>query len=108
MYGVNTGQRRPDIVSIRRRSLDDFDRLVQEAGFIAEPAGQWVGGDDALADFITDQQDVDGQGRQRGQQGLGFGSQHVVAGGQQVAEPQRQAIHQNRPLGVDVFGQRTD
>ncbi len=48
---------------------------------------------------------VAGQGGQRGQQGLGFGGQRVVAGGQQVAEPQSQAIHQQATVWGGVGAQ---
>src|SRR5258708_7747373 len=81
------------------------DVLVEAAGGIAEAARQRVVGHDAEPDLVGDEHDRAGEPRQAREQGLARGLE-IAAGEQQVAEPQGQAVDQDRPVGARVARQR--
>lgn len=71
------------------------DALVQQAGGIAETAGEGVFGHDAKADFAGDQDGGGGAGGDCGGEAGGFGGE-IGLGEEEVGEPEGEAIDQDR------------
>ena len=78
--------------------------LVEEAGFVAEAAGEGVVGDDAEADFVGDQDRGGCSGFQGLEEGGGCGG-WVEVGEDEVAEPEGEAVDEGGVGGGEGGGE---